>query len=205
MTPPCGSSTGASTPGEGVEGVKGLRADAKRNRARILDAAEEIFAEKGASASTEEVASRAGVAVGTVFRHFPSKQALLHAIIEALILRLTEEVETLVTEGDSATALFTFFGRMIEQAAAQKTVVDLLAETGVHLHAAKPVEALRDAIGALLAAAQDSGTVRDDVRLDEIIALLTGACQGALRSGWDRDLQRRVLTIMFDGLRPIRE
>ena len=60
---------------------KPLRADARRNRAKILDAAGEVFAERGAAASTEEVAARAGVAIGTVFRHFPTKQDLLGAIL----------------------------------------------------------------------------------------------------------------------------
>ncbi|HVV20388.1 MAG TPA: helix-turn-helix domain-containing protein, partial [Pseudonocardiaceae bacterium] len=61
-----------------------LRADAQRNRARILNAAESVFAELGASASTEEVAARAGVAIGTVFRHFPTKRDLLAAIMRGL-------------------------------------------------------------------------------------------------------------------------
>src|SRR2546421_2027863 len=62
------------------------RADARRNRERILAAAQEVFAEKGASASTEEVASRAGVAIGTVYRHFPTKDDLLRAIMKELDL-----------------------------------------------------------------------------------------------------------------------
>ncbi|MEV0721086.1 helix-turn-helix domain-containing protein [Asanoa sp. NPDC050611] len=59
-----------------------MRADAARNRARILAAAEAVFAERGAAASTEDVASRAGVAIGTVFRHFPTKDDLLRAVLK---------------------------------------------------------------------------------------------------------------------------
>ncbi|WP_406674290.1 helix-turn-helix domain-containing protein [Nonomuraea sp. N2-4H] len=70
---------------------KPMRADARRNRARILAAAEEVFAERGASASTEEVAARAGVAIGTVFRHFPTKRDLLAAIMKDLRRRLHRE------------------------------------------------------------------------------------------------------------------
>src|SRR3982074_1256888 len=78
MTPPKPFAAEAGDPA----GAKPLRADARRNRARILDAAEVVFSEKGASASTEEVASRAGVAIGTVFRHFPTKKDLLRAIMK---------------------------------------------------------------------------------------------------------------------------
>lgn len=179
-----------------------MRADAQRNRIRILEAAEAVFAAKGSSASTEEIAQKAGVGIGTVFRHFPTKEALLQAIIEALAERLTEETESLVAEGDPATAFFTFFTRMVEQAAEKKTVVDLLAEAGIDITVAKPVHFLRQAVEALLENAQRSGTVRGDVRLPEVVALLIGVCQAALHTSWEPDLQERTLAIVFDGLRP---
>jgi len=178
-----------------------MRADARRNRARILVAAEEVFATKGASASTEEVASRAGVAIGTVFRHFPTKDDLLRAVMKELLRRLMEELQSLNVDGDPATALFTFFAGMVEQAAAKKTVVDLLAQAGVHVDIAEPVQALRRAIGGLLTRAQQAGAVRQDVQLNEVMALLTSTCQGALSAGWDRRLQHRTTAIVFDGLR----
>jgi len=181
---------------------RALRADARRNRARILAAAEEVFSERGASASTEEVASRAGVAIGTVFRHFPTKNDLLRAIMKDLLRRLTEEVVSLGADGDPATALFAFFTRMVEQAAAKKAVVDLLAGAGTDLQVAEPVQALRQGVDGLLARARRAGAVREDVRITEVMALLTSTCQGALQAGWDPDLQRRALTIIFDGLRP---
>ncbi len=183
---------------------QGLRADARRNRARILDAAEAVFAEKGASASTEEVARRAGVAIGTVFRHFPTKEALLQALIGDLVTRLDNEIKVLVSDGDPATGLFVFFTSMVEQAAAKKTVVDLLAASGIDLPVAKPVHLLQESIEALLVQAQDAGSVRDDVRIPEVLALLAATCQAALQAGWDHDLQTRTLTIVFDGLRPPR-
>jgi len=198
MTPPKRTPVEMGDPG----GAKGLRADARRNRASILAAAEAVFAEKGPTASTEEVAATAGVAIGTVFRHFPTKQALLQAIMKDLLRRLTQEASSLTVDGDPATALFTFITRMVEQAAEKKTVVDLLAATGIDLQVADSVQALRDGIQGLLSGSQQVGAVREDVRLDEVIALLTGACQGALHAGWDPDLQRRTLAIVFNGLRP---
>jgi AcrR family transcriptional regulator len=193
--------TSPSSP-EASAGTRPLRADARRNRARILEAAEQVFAEQGASGSTEEVASRAGVAIGTVFRHFPTKDDLLRAIMKDLLQRLTDEVTSLNTDGDPATALFTFFTRMVEQAAAKKTIADLLAQAGTTVRAADPVRALEQGIEGLLTRAQQAGAVRADVRIAEVMALLTSTCQGALSAGWDRDLQRRTLAIVFSGLRP---
>ncbi|MEV6865832.1 hypothetical protein AB0M44_33145 [Streptosporangium subroseum] len=99
-------------------------------------------------------------------------------------------------------ALFTFITRMVEQAAQKRTVVGLLAEAGIDLQVADSVQLLREGIEALLTRSQRAGTVREDIHLDEVIALLTGVCQGALHAGWDRDLQRRTLAIVFEGLRP---
>ncbi|GAA3125042.1 TetR/AcrR family transcriptional regulator [Streptosporangium carneum] len=179
-----------------------LRADARRNRERILAAAEAVFAERGPSASTEEVAARAGVAIGTVFRHFPTKNDLLGAIVKTFMARLTEEADALADHGDPRTALFTFFTRMVEEAAAKRTVVDLLAGAGVDMGVAKPVQTFREAIGTLLARAQGAGAVRQEIRPDEVVALLTAACQVALQAGWDPGLRRRTLKIIFEGLRP---
>jgi AcrR family transcriptional regulator len=179
----------------------GLRADARRNRARILAAASEVFAEQGASASTEEVARRAGVAIGTVFRHFPTKDDLLRAILKDLLRRLAEEVTALAAEGDPATVLFEFFTSMVGQAASKKTVIDLLAEAGTDVRVAESAGFLRDGIGGLLVRAQEAGAVRLDVGVDEVMALLTSTCQGALQAAWDDELQRRALAVIFRGLR----
>jgi AcrR family transcriptional regulator len=178
-----------------------LRADARRNRARILAAAEEVFSRQGVSASTEEVASRAGVAIGTVFRHFPTKNDLLRAIMKDLLLRLTEEVAALNSDGDPATDLFGFFTRMVEQAAAKKTVVELLAGTGLDVQIADPLQTLLQGIDGMLVRAQRAGAVREDIRITEVMALLTSTCQGALHAGWDHDVQRRTLAVIFAGLR----
>jgi AcrR family transcriptional regulator len=178
-----------------------VRADAARNRARILAAAQEVFAEHGPSASTEEVAARAGVAIGTVFRHFPTKQALLQAIMKDLLHSLTEQASALAATGDPATALFTFFGQLVERAAGTKTVVDLLAQNGTGLDIGDSIGSLRDQVAALLAEGQRAGAIRPEVRLDEVLALLASTCQGAVTAGWTPDLQRRTLAVVFAGLR----
>ncbi|MEH1058818.1 helix-turn-helix domain-containing protein [Micromonospora sp. CPCC 206171] len=170
-----------------------LRADAQRNRARILDAAEAVFAEFGPRASTEEVARRAGVAIGTVFRHFPTKHALLAAIMKRLLAQLIEEA--------GKRDLFAFFTHMVAQAAAKKTVVDLLAGSGVDIRLPDAVGHLEEAVGRLLEQAQAAGAVAAPVRLPEVMALLASVCQGALHGGWDEQLQARTLTVIFAGLK----
>jgi AcrR family transcriptional regulator len=181
-----------------------LRADARRNRARILAAAEDVFAEQGASASTEEVARRAGVAIGTVFRHFPTKNDLLTAIMKELLGRLSAEVTQLAEAGDPAAALPEFFTGLVRQAAAKKTVIDLLAAAGTDVQLAGALQSLREGLAGLLARAQQAGAIRPDVQAGEVMALLTSTCLGALQGGWDEDLQDRALAVIFAGLRPSR-
>lgn len=175
-----------------VEGAP-LRADAQRNRARILDAAEAVFAEFGTRASTEEVARRAGVAIGTVFRHFPTKDDLLAALMKRLLAQLVEEA--------GKHDFFTFFTHLVAQAAAKKTVVDLLAGSGVDIRLPDTVGHLEEAVGRLLDQARAVGAVADSVRLPETMALLASLCQGALHGGWDQQLQARTLAVVFAGLK----
>src|SRR5262245_30730507 len=122
------------------------RADAQRNRARILEAAEAVFAEGGPHASTEEVARRAGVAIGTIFRHFPTKADLLRALMKRLLEQLGSDATTLVAQGDPGTALFTFFDRLVERTAQNRTVVALLAAEGTAVPIAEPLGTLTDTI-----------------------------------------------------------
>lgn len=171
-----------------------MRADAQRNRERILEAAETVFAERGASASTEDVAGLAGVAIGTVFRHFPTKKDLLQAIMKNLMTRLAGRA---TGEAD----LFEFFDYVVTEAASKRTVVGLLADAGLAVEVADSVQQFRAAVVGLLAAAQKAGAVRPEVQADEVLALLTSTSQGALNAGWDEDLRRRTLAIVYTGLR----
>ncbi|MFF0467352.1 TetR/AcrR family transcriptional regulator [Micromonospora zamorensis] len=170
-----------------------MRADAQRNRARILDAAEAVFAEFGPRASTEEVAQRAGVAIGTVFRHFPTKDDLLAAIMKRVLAQLVEEA--------GQRDLFAFFSHVVAQAAAKKTVVDLLAGSGVNIQLPDAVDHLKEAVGRLLEQARAAGAVGVPVGLPEVMALLASVCQGALHGGWDEQLQARTLAVIFAGLK----
>ncbi|MFC3997939.1 TetR/AcrR family transcriptional regulator [Nocardiopsis sediminis] len=189
-------------PASGGAGERPVRADARRNRARILEAAEAVFAEQGASASTEAVAARAGVAIGTVFRHFPTKPALLQAVVMNLWDRLVSEVDALVDDPEAVTALFEFCTRVIAIGARNRAVFDRLSETGTRVHVGDALRRLLPAVDLLLERAREAGAVRDDLRSDELIALLAAICQEAMTDEWSERFRHRALTILFDGMRP---
>jgi len=193
---------GGGPPAGGGAGERPVRADARRNRERILDAAETVFAEQGASASTEAVAARAGVAIGTVFRHFPTKPELLQAVVMHLLDRLITEVDAMVGNQDAVTALFDFCSRVMAISARNRAVFSRLAETGVRVRVGDALARLRPGLDLLLDRAQKAGTVRDDLRPAELIALLAALCQEALADAWSESLRQRALTLLFDGLRP---
>lgn len=171
-----------------------------------MEAAEDVFAAEGASASTEEVARRAGVGIGTLFRHFTTKEALVEAVVVARVGRLVEEADALAAEGDRATAFFEFFGRTVEEAEAKKTYTEILAGGFVDVESVAPElrRRLREKIAALLEGAQEAGTVRDDVGVAEVMALLVGAVRAAEHAGGDRELRDRTVAVFLDGLRPAR-
>src|SRR6201999_3333178 len=133
-----------------------LRADARRNRCRILEAAENIFTSRGMAASTDEVAAAAGVGIGTVFRHFPTKNALLEALLIGKLRHLVCEADSLSTSEDPRAALFAFFTHMLEQSSQKKAFAEALAEAGVDVRGAtaETKKELGRAIGKLLANAQ---------------------------------------------------
>ncbi len=177
------------------------RADAIRNRARVLAAAEEVFDRSGPGASTAEIARVAGVGIGTLFRHFPTKRDLLAAIMKDRRERVAEAAESLIT-GDDPDAFYVFFADLVAAAAGRKSVVDALVEEGVDLTVGKPIGALQGMIERLLRRGQQAGTIRPDVALPEVMALLIGTCQAAWSGGWQADLQQRTIKIIFAGLRP---
>ncbi|TDE25118.1 TetR/AcrR family transcriptional regulator [Actinomadura sp. 6K520] len=188
--------------GAGGAGGRPVRADARRNRARILEAAEAVFAEQGASASTEAVAARAGVAIGTVFRHFPTKPELLQAVVMNLWDRLVTEVDALVNDPGDVTALFEFCTRVMAIGAQNRAVFERLAETGTRVHVGDALARLSPAVDLLLERAQKAAAVRDDLQSAELIALLAALCQEAMTGEWSEQFRHRALTILFDGMRP---
>jgi len=179
-----------------------LRADARANRSRILQVAEEVFGTGGESASTEEVARLAGIGIATVFRHFPTKAALLEAVFVRRLERLRDQARALADAADPGRALFGFFAHTVADAATKLAIADALADEGGQA-AAGTIQAsddLRRAVGVLLRRAQEAGAVRDDVDLPELYALLIGTSRAAAYAHLDTEVQARALAIVFDGL-----
>ena len=189
-----------------VTEAKPLRADARRNRARVLEAAESVFAAKGTAAPTEEVARVAGVGIGTVFRHFPTKEALLEAVLFARLHRFVDEAEAVVAQdsADPGDAFFSFLTSWIEMSSAKNAYFEALTAAGVSVPATKSVIGVRliDALGVLLGRAQDAGAVRRDLVPNELITVIIGVAKAAEHAGPDARLRDHAITILFDGLRP---
>ena len=186
-------------------GGRPRRADAQANRDRILDVAEEVFGTGGESASTEEVARRAGVGIGTVFRHFPTKAALLESVLVRRLDRLREQAEELRATAGPAQAFVSFIGHLAAGAETKIAITEALLDAGGDRYgeAARAAERLRQAVGALLRDAQQAGAVRDDVGVPEVYALLVGAARAAARARLDDDARARLSVIINDGLAPV--
>jgi AcrR family transcriptional regulator len=179
-----------------------MRADARRNRERLLAVAEQVFAQKGVTASTEEIAREAGVGIGTVFRHFPTKEALLAAVFVGRLQWLADEAESLCMAEDPGAAFVEFFTLVVSQSATKNAFADALTQAGVDVYQAT-VEArqgLLRGLGELLVRAQQAGALRADVGVEDVLALLVGASRTA-EHVTDPTIRARTLRIVLDGLR----
>jgi AcrR family transcriptional regulator len=175
-----------------------LRADAARNRARVLEVAYETFAADGLSVPIDEIARRAGVGAGTVYRHFPTKEALFQAIVTDHIQRLVDSGYALLKSDGPGEALFAFLRSMVLQwGAKDRGLVEALAGLGIDVEqeAEDPFLTL---LGELLRAAQKAGTARRDIGVREVKSILVG-CQAM--EAYNPELAERATDVVVDGLR----
>jgi AcrR family transcriptional regulator len=172
-----------------------LRADARRNRQRILDAARDAFAESGRAVPLDEIAARAGVGPGTVYRHFPTKEALFQAVIAARADDLVADARQRGTDPDPGAAFFGFLARLAAEGAAKRDTVDAIAVPG------EVREAIHGALSRLLRRAQAAGAVRRDITAADLIAMLKGLLLAAHEEP-DPRRSARLLAVVTDGLRP---
>ncbi|MFE3194867.1 TetR/AcrR family transcriptional regulator [Nocardia sp. NPDC059240] len=189
-----------SPPAAPVRGRE-LRADARRNRERVVAAAQQLFATEGLGVSLDEVARRAGVGPGTVHRHFPTKEALYLAVSIDQIAQLVAEASTLTATDDPA-ALFTLLSRMIANGIENILVKSALSAIGFDLRTAAPelAHTLTAHVETLLARARTADLARDDVTPREIMALIAGALHAAAYAG--EPSPSHLGAIILDGLRP---
>jgi AcrR family transcriptional regulator len=180
------------------------RADAERNRERVLAAAETVLARDGLSASMRAIAADAGVGLGTIYRNFPTQEALYQAIIVRRTKALIAEAAELTGAPDPGQAFFGYLTHVVEHATRTKAMTDLLARAGIDPKSglAGVGRDMRRAVQTLLDGAQQAGAVRPDLHLPELMAILTGVCMAAEHNQWDTSLRTRTLAIVFDGMRP---
>jgi AcrR family transcriptional regulator len=196
---PAYDSTGDSAPVK----PRPLRADARRNRERVLAAATAAFAAEGLSVPLDEIARRAGVGPGTLYRHFPAKEALWEAVLHHRLQRLAAEAESLSDTPDPGGALLGFIDRLVAEAAPKRDLADALASAGTDVNATLSGTAarLREAIGGLLTAAQRSGTIRGDIGVAELMAILSGILFALRGRSGDQPDPHRAVAVLRDGLR----
>jgi len=183
-------------------GARPLRADAQRNRAKVLDAAVRAFSRGGPEVTLEAIAKDAGVGIGTLYRHFPTREALVEAAYRNELARLCDAVpELLLAEPpDRATRLW--MDRFVDYMTTKRGMADALR--AVIASGGNPFAQSRDrllaAITALLEAGAAAGTLRPDVRPSDVLASLSGVSLVTVDPA-QPDQARRILDLLMDGLR----
>lgn len=182
-----------------------LRADAARNRERIIAAAAAVFAERGLDAATAEIAHRAGVGEATLFRRFPTKDDLIDAIIETRMEEVVGLADAAASDPDPAVALEHFMQDLVKQFSRDKGFFEAAGERCMNdPHFQSLRERAEAAVGRLLKRAQDVGAVRTDLSASDI-SFLAGSAMYAMevsKPGLRDDLWKRYLRVILDGMKP---
>lgn len=153
-----------------------MRQDAQENRERILAAADHVFGTRGETGSTEEVARLAGVGIATVFRHFPTKEALVEAALVRHFTGLLDRARAAATAPDPTEALSALIHEMIERGASKLTLASMLGDDAPPVVVAVSTK-LKSAVETALLRAQAAGRVRPDVGVEELYLLIRGLAQ----------------------------
>ncbi|RFU49838.1 TetR/AcrR family transcriptional regulator [Paraburkholderia sp. DHOC27] len=179
------------------------RADAQRNRERILDEAKKAFTEAGADISLEDVARQAGVGTGTLYRHFPTREALLQSVYRAEVTKLAEEERRLAASLPPAEALRAWMLLFIDYIAAKKIIapaLNAIVGGSTELFQASGAQ-IKQAIAALVARAVESGDIRADLDPLDLLRALVGVSNVASGPEWQQSA-RRLVDILLTGSRP---
>jgi AcrR family transcriptional regulator len=178
------------------------RADALRNRERVLEAAKAVFSQDGPEASLETVARRAGVGIGTLYRHFPSREHLYEAVYWHEVEQLVQLAEHLEAETIPVEALRRWLQAGVEFMATKKGMAAALAMAaqGSSDLVAYSLDRLTGAVGRLLQRAAAAGEIRADIDPEDLLRTLVGMCYAHDRPGWQAKVLRLV-DVLIDGLR----
>ena len=179
------------------------RADALRNRDRVLEAAKTVFSAGGSDASLEAVAREAGVGIGTLYRHFPTREALYEAVYRREVEQLGELAEALKDDPSPIDALRRWLRSNVEFVATKKgmaTALALAAGPPPSELTAFSYERLTKAIDTLLSRAVAAGEIRGDVSAEDLLRTLVGMCLMHDAPGWQASVVR-MLDVLLDGMR----
>lgn len=196
--------TAASAP---VAVPRPLRRDAELNRQRIMAAARQVFAERGMGATLDEIARQAGVGVGTVYRRFPDKEALVEALFEEGFGQVVARAEQALAAPDAWDGVVALFTDLAEIQAADRGLRDImLSESYGRDRVARMRDRIKPLLEQVIERAQRQGTVRDDLRAADVPAMLMMISVTVEFGGDARPcLWRRYLTMLLDGIRVRRE
>ncbi len=178
------------------------RADRLRNRERVLEAAKAVFSAGGPDASLEAVARRAGVGIGTLYRHFPTREALFEAVYRREVEQLVDLAERLQAEAAPVEALRRWMRSNVEFVATKKgmSAVLALAAHGSSELSAYTFDRLTRAVEGLMRRAVEAGEIRADIGPEDVLRALVGLCYTHDKPGWQAKVLRLV-DVFVDGLR----
>jgi AcrR family transcriptional regulator len=182
--------------------VRKPRADSARNRQLLIDAAKASFTEVGLNVSLEEIARRAGVGIGTLYRHFPTREAVVEAVYRREVEQLAEAVPQLLDDSPAAEALHKWMHLFVDYIATKRIIAPSLAAAAGRtspLHATS-AELITRAITTLVKHAVASGDVRKDIDPSDLLRAMVGVSYGNPDAGWQASA-RRLIDILMDGLR----
>jgi AcrR family transcriptional regulator len=178
------------------------RADSARNRQLLVDAAKTAFAEVGLNVSLEEIARRAGLGIGTLYRHFPSRESVVEAVYRREVQQLVEAVPQLLEASPAGEALHQWMHLFVNYIATKRLIAPSLG-TPIGRNSApnsSPLELITRAISTLVKRAVSSGDVRKDIDPSDLLRALVGVSYGNPDAGWEASA-RRLIDILMDGLR----
>lgn len=191
-----------SMPEESEIKARKPRADSLRNRDLLLSAAKTAFAETGAEAPLEDIARRAGVGIGTLYRHFPTREALVAAVYARALDQLARAADDLLASRPAGEALEAWLDLLIDYMATKRVVAPALQADpgeGSRVYASAGATIL-PALQRLTEAAHAAGDIRADIGFEDILRMMSGLSIGYEQPGWDIGA-RRLLSVMMAGLR----
>jgi AcrR family transcriptional regulator len=182
--------------------VRKPRADVARNRQLLVDAAKAAFAKVGIDVSLEEIARRAGVGIGTLYRHFPSREAVVEAVYRREVEQLAEAVPQLLESLSPGKALHKWMHLFIDYIATKRLIAPSLGPATGRSSAlyATSAELITDAISTLIKRATASGEIRANVDPADLLRAMIGVSYQNPDAGWEASA-RRIIDLLMDGLR----